>query len=118
MTQKYWNKVKKKTNVKRRKRLIEIKYQVFTHYSRSNIPICAWCDIIDIDMLCIDHVNNDGKTDRKENGFSFKLYNKLSKLIDSGNAPENYQILCYNHNIKKEVIRRQTKQIDADSLKN
>lgn len=50
-----------RSNIQRSKRREELKYYVFTHYSRAKVPICAWCDVIDLDMLCLDHINDNGK---------------------------------------------------------
>jgi len=90
----------------RRDDLIELKYRVFTWYSRAQVPICAWCDVVDIDMLCLDHINNIGTKDRKVLGHSLRLYRSIIKLIEHGNAPLIYQILCANHNQKKEEVRK------------
>src|ERR1700731_3209728 len=62
------------------------------------------CKIRDIDMLTVDHVNNDGAKERR------------NKTVWSGDAiyrhvikegfPKKYQILCANHNLKKELERK------------
>jgi hypothetical protein len=80
-----------------------IKNKVLTHYSISNIPMCAakGCTIMDVDMLCIDHIDNGGNKHRKETGSGGKVYGWLIKH----GLPPGYQVLCWNHNAKKEIER-------------
>jgi hypothetical protein len=64
-----------------------LKMKVFDVYGAK----CAWCGFSDIRALTLDHVNNDGAKDRKENG-ERGVYLKSLK-------PENrhlYQTLCMN----------------------
>jgi hypothetical protein len=65
---------------------------------------CVWkgCKIKDLDMLVIDHVDNDGRFDRKKNLSGSKLHLSLIRR----KFPPEYQILCANHNLKKELTRR------------
>lgn len=59
---------------------------------------CIWCKEIDFGCLCLDHVNNDGRYERKKvSGSLFFL--KLKKL----NFPDKnrYQVLCFNCNWAK-----------------
>jgi len=67
---------------------------------------CAWlgCEIIDSDMLTLDHVNNDGSKDRVRGVTSGD--SAYRKIIKEG-FPDRYQILCANHNLKKylEFVR-------------
>lgn len=73
------------------------------HYSNS-INKCAECEISDIDMLTLDHVENDGKVHRNESdtkgGWKFYLWLIKNKY------PPGLQVLCWNHNMKKEIILR------------
>jgi len=63
------------------------------------------CYINDVDMLVIDHIDGGGNKHRRElskggrGGTGFYRH-----LIDSG-FPKGYQILCSNHNLKKEIER-------------
>lgn len=97
-----WDKV----NIGRRNRTEELKYAVFTHYSRGKVPVCAWCDCVDLDMLCLDHIEDNGKENRKEKGHSLRLYSTLLEDIALGTPSLGYQILCANHNQKKALINR------------
>jgi hypothetical protein len=68
------------------------KLQVLSHYSNGT-PICACCGETDIDMLSIDHVNNDGSKHRKQIGDNIYLY------LKNNNFPqEGYRVLCMNCN--------------------
>jgi len=80
----------------------KLRYQVLSHYSGSDQPFCKQCGHSDIRALCIDHINNDGVSDRKVNG---KAQAFLRYLIRNS-YPEGYQILCANCNLVKEIERR------------
>ena len=61
---------------------------------------CVSCGISDIDVLDIDHINNDGSVDRKKRLYGYNLYRKLKK----NNWPKsNFQLLCKNCNWKKHL---------------
>lgn len=81
---------------------------VISHYTYGK-NTCVWnegCNISDPDMLAVDHINNNGAEHRKQffnsTGSGIVLY----RWIIINNFPEGFQILCHNHNIKKELIRR------------
>ena len=81
-----------------------IKLAVLSHYSKSAIPRCIVCGIVDIDVLCLDHINNDSlaRGHRGKGGINF--YTRL--MNDS--YPDGYQTLCANCNLKKELTRRRS----------
>lgn len=85
-------------------RRLKVKLEVFTHYCKEK-PICNEkdCNIDDIDMLALDHINDDGAAHRKSigNASGFRLYDWIQK----NNYPKMFQVLCWNHNIKKEMNR-------------
>lgn len=60
---------------------------------------CACCGEDEIDFLCIDHVNNDGKAHRKEMGTAggVTLYRQVVRL----GFPDRFQVLCFNCNNAK-----------------
>jgi len=60
------------------------------------------CGVTDIDMLTLDHINNDGNTDRKVRGVGSVIY---CRLVRDG-YPSGFQTLCCNHQWKKEILRR------------
>jgi len=51
-------------------------------------------------MLTLDHINDDGAEHRK------KLKKSVYLWIIENNYPPGFQDLCWNHNIRKEVVRR------------
>jgi hypothetical protein len=89
---------------KARRRRIETKLKVLSYYGKDGILLCCWsgCDVIDIDMLCLDHIDNNGHEHRKLGITANRLYEKLLRE----EYPEGYQTLCSNHNLKKEILRR------------
>lgn len=61
---------------------------------------CSWCKQADIDMLCLDHINDDGATHRKKLGNNkYWMYEWLMKH----DYPDGLQVLCFNCNRKKQV---------------
>ena len=82
-----------------------VKLDVLSHYSNGELK-CAHCGIDDIDVLCIDHINNDGASLRKQWGLGSAFYKRLIQA----KYPEGYQILCWNCNHKKELERRRNGQ--------
>ena len=61
---------------------------------------CCECGITDIDILDIDHINNNGDDDRRNNLYGYNLYRHLKKL---GYPKNEYQLLCKNCNWKKHL---------------
>jgi hypothetical protein len=60
---------------------------------------CACCGITERMFLTVDHVNNDGCSERKKG-----LYTNGSQFYEwlvKHNFPKNYQLLCYNCNLGK-----------------
>lgn len=97
-----WQTVYKETpehHRERNKRLQHTqKLLVLTHYSKGT-PKCAWCGIEDFDVLTLDHINGGGTQHRKLNPHSYRWAIKE-------NLPEGFQVLCFNCNWKKHVIKR------------
>jgi hypothetical protein len=93
-----------------RKNYAESKKTVLTHYGPQHLLICSWngCLVMDIDMLTLDHINNDGCEERRHRhrgaASGAQLYMKLIRE----NFPEGYQTLCANHQFKKELMRRRS----------
>ncbi len=78
-----------------------------SHYSGGNVPVCShkFCNIMDVDMLTIDHIDDNGRKHRSTlsgNGTGEIIYRWLIK----NGFPSGYQVLCWNHNVKKEYERR------------
>jgi hypothetical protein len=78
------------------------KIEVLTHYGKHGKLQCCWkgCKVVGIDMLTLDHKNDDGARHRREIGPG-NTYTSVKKL----GFPEGYQTLCWNHQWKKEINR-------------
>uniref|UniRef100_A0A6M3LEB4 Uncharacterized protein n=1 Tax=viral metagenome TaxID=1070528 RepID=A0A6M3LEB4_9ZZZZ len=75
-----------------RKRNVELKWAALSHYSKGTMS-CKWCGFSDIRALSIDHINNNGKEDRKITGMGTPFY----QWLKNNNYPEGeYQVLCMN----------------------
>lgn len=88
---------------RRQKRNRSVKVRVLTHYSNGN-PKCNQCGISDLDVLCIDHVANNGNTHRKNVGVASGI--TFYQWLINNNFPDGFQALCANCNLKKELIQR------------
>lgn len=97
----YWQRTKKERLQKSAENRLGAKLIVLAYYGKEGKLQCSWpdCDVTDIDMLTIDHVNNDGNKDYRNGG---KLYVSLR----ANGYPEGFQTLCHNHQWKKEMMRR------------
>lgn len=79
----------------------KLKIEIMDYYGGGE---CKWCGIKDIDVLCIDHIDNDGAEDRLKRGVSGRSSagtNAYEALKRDG-FPEGFQVLCANCNLKKE----------------
>jgi hypothetical protein len=68
---------------------------------------CNWpkCKITDPDMLHLDHINDDGAVERKKNNnASYFMARRL------GFPKDKYQLLCANHNVKKQRMKERNKK--------
>ena len=87
-------------NIKRN----DLKTRVLTHYSHNNLLKCCWdgCTINDVDMLTLDHTENNGADHRREirSKGGISMYRWAAK----NNFPEGFQTLCGGHQLKKEII--------------
>jgi hypothetical protein len=85
-------------------RRLEIKKVVLAHYGPDGRLQCSWdgCQVVDLDMLTLDHVDDNGALDLRGTG------NKLYQRLKRENFPAGFQTLCCNHQNKKELVRRRT----------
>ncbi len=85
-----------------RKCNFKCKLIVLTHYGKDGIMQCCWpdCNVIDPDMLSIDHIANDG-AERRRNGEPSG--NGFYSWIRSMGFPGGLQTLCFNHQMKKRI---------------
>lgn len=68
---------------------------VMTHYC-GGTPYCVGCGITNMEVLTIDHINEDGAEHRKE-----VRHSQLPAWLIRNGFPDNYQILCWNCNNAK-----------------
>lgn len=97
-----WKKENKEKVIKLSKKYrTELKIYALKTYSGEKEPKCACCDETEIDFLCLDHINNDGKNKRKEHG----LGTSFLKWLKKNQYPKNLglQVLCFNCNFSKQM---------------
>jgi hypothetical protein len=106
-TEKY-NTIRQTRLKKRRKRkeLVylttqEIRKKVLCAYCNYMEPYCIKCGFSNVHALQIDHINNNGSTDRKKYGIGKPFYISIIER----NYPKEYQVLCANCNTIKERER-------------
>lgn len=80
---------------------LSVKTSAINMYSNGDAS-CKWCKQADMDMLCLDHIKNDGKNHRLVTGKKGMYFYKYLRDHD---YPIGLQVLCYNCNIKKERCR-------------
>jgi len=88
--------------IQNKNRYQKLKYEVLSYYSSGEIK-CKWCGFNDIRALVIDHIGNDGSSNRKTL-MSSSIYAYLKK----NDFPNGFQVLCHNCNWIKEVSRKLT----------
>jgi hypothetical protein len=75
----------------------QTKFDAILYYSNGTMR-CALCDENDIDVLCIDHTDNNGNEHRREiNGY--RIYNWLRK----NKYPKGFRVLCFNCNNREKM---------------
>lgn len=80
-----------------KKRRTKIRLLVFTHYSQG-VPKCNCCGETNILFLTLDHVNNDGYKERKNNKY---IGNRWYEDVIKKGFPSGLQVLCSNCNTGK-----------------
>ncbi len=75
-----------------------IRIEALVHYS-GGTPKCSCCSLTELEFLCLDHINNDGKEDRKKWGLGSRFY----RMLKRENYPPYLQVLCFNCNFAKSV---------------
>jgi hypothetical protein len=85
----------------RKAKHIKLKTRILQAYGG---PMCVCCGESDINVLTIDHLNNNGSEHRSElfgkrNGCSVQFYHWLIR----NNFPKEYQVLCSNCNLAKHI---------------
>jgi len=78
----------------------DLKYEVFSYYSKGK-PKCACCgENKSLDFLCMDHINGRKKGNGKIDG---RRGSSLYSYLRREDYPNGYQVLCWNCNAAKFV---------------
>jgi hypothetical protein len=88
------------------------KIEVLTYYGPNQVLQCAWneCTVVDIDMLVLDHVKDNGAEEKRKLGGSSGRGHVFYQYLKAHGFPSGYQTLCCNHNHKKELVRNRAKE--------
>jgi hypothetical protein len=107
----YYTKTKPEYLRKTRERMASLKLEVLTNYSPEHTLGCCWedCTVTDIDILSLDHVNNDGAEHRRALGWGHTGGEKLYRLVKNAGYPDGFQTLCMNHQTKKHLLNVRSK---------
>jgi hypothetical protein len=90
---------------------LRLKKEVLTRYGKRQKLQCCWrgCTIVDVDMLTLDHIADNGADHRSEitkgkyrGGGGINFYGWVKRH----GFPVGFQTLCHNHQWKKEILRR------------
>lgn len=75
---------------------------------------CAICGENDIDVLCLDHINDDGAEHRRKIKISGRSTSGTSThaALKREGWPGGIQVLCANCNLKKQVERSRRKRME------
>jgi len=94
------------------RRVAALKLETLTHYGPNGSLGCCGeaCIVIDVDMLSLDHINNDGAAHRRAIGKN-KVGEKMYRLVKSEGFPSGFQTLCMNHQTKKKLINARNKRL-------
>ena len=95
-------------------RAANLKLEVFNHYGG---PVCAEedCHETDIDVLTLDHINEDGAKERRllKDLYGIAKGNRFYVYLKKNNYPSGYQVLCMNHNWKKHFNHNRSIKTDG-----
>jgi len=76
-----------------------VKLAVFNHYG-NNDPKCVVCNEGNIDMLTIEHINDNGQEERKKTGTGSNFYTWLKV---NGFPNNGYEIKCFSCNLGRRI---------------
>ena len=81
----------------------KIKMEGLSIYSNGEIK-CKQCGETDIDVLCLDHIENNGADHRKELGIAARGRNGSNtyETLKKAGWPPGLQVLCANCNMRKQ----------------
>ncbi len=79
----------------------KLKLDVLNAYSNRKLE-CKCCGESQIEFLTLDHLLNNGASDRRLRGGSKSVY----VYLRLNNFPSGYQVLCYNCNCAKAYYKK------------
>ena len=91
----------------------KLKIETMMHYAGGK-PECKLCGIDDIDILCLDHINDNGAEHRRSLSISGKGHSgghRIYEVLRRDGYPEGLQVLCANCNLKKSMIKIKEKKL-------
>ena len=91
---------------KAKQRCLRRKIEILKHYSIVPWAQCCWsgCSVVDVDMLTLDHIENDGNAHLDVSGRRYSGTG-LYQWIIKHQYPTGFQTLCMNHQLKKQLTR-------------
>ena len=95
---------------KAKKHRLKWRSLVFEHYGLE----CKMCGSKDYDKLVLDHINEDGKEERKKLGFTWGGFMYYKWVVKNG-YPAYLQTLCKHCNEIKSAKYRKAKKEDAEN---
>ncbi len=100
---------------KKKRAVRKYKETVIQHYGGA----CAWpdCHVIDVDMLTLDHVLDDGFKERSSSGNRLSGNAFYLQVIRDEFPEGKYQILCWNHQWKKRIMTLRGERVPMKSMK-
>lgn len=98
---------------RRRNELRELEKTAVMNVYTNGEGTCRHCGQGDLDVLCLDHVNDDGyihrNSSRHISGGSFY------KWVIKNDYPPGFQVLCGSCNMKKEAVKRRTRAFHREA---
>ena len=86
----------------------KLKIKVLAMFSGGKV-CCAECGEGDVDVLCLDHINDNGADDRrnlKVSGRGQGAGTRMYEAVLREGITDGLQVLCFNCNTKKEAERK------------
>lgn len=76
---------------------------------------CSLCGIVESEFLTIDHIDNDGNSERKMGSIGWKR-----KILTGSSDPKRYRVLCHNCNLSKyrmDPVHHVKKSMDTGAVR-
>lgn len=90
---------RERMRVQYREKAARNRLAALSHYGPDGRPECHRCGIVDIDVLVLDHLANNGGKHRASDPNA----RKLAAWVVKNRFPPGFQTLCHNCNFKKRL---------------